>query len=839
MISSTSYDLPQHRAEVREACLAAGVFPLDMKYLPNRDASGAAVSLEMVDKADIYIGIFAWRYGSVPKRRKISITEMEFNRAVERQKEGKLHELLIFTAHEDHLFSIKDIEVDATAQEKLAKLKIRACKGRGRKQFVSAQDLRRLVNEALPTCLKRYHDKQETAAAAARQSDTVVPAPVVAATHSSIPHNLPALGVFFGRVSELQKIADALAPASRTWGVLISGLGGMGKTSLAVGAAYAASPEDFKRIIFVSLKSRELDDDGERDLSGFMLSGIVELFGELARQMGREDLGREATEDTRPHMLLKALEGTQTLLVLDNLESLIKKDRDTVFTFVKSLPAGCRAILTSRTHMGTGAEELILEKIDEDAALETLRELGSHNRTLAQTSKAERLKLYRETEGTPLLLRWTAGQIGRGHCVTVGHAIAYLRSCPPENDPLDFIFGDLVADFKPEEIRVLCALTYFTLPARLEDIAAIVGMGRAETERVLNRLVNLSLAVPSDELQTFLPVPMVADFLRDKKPAEMAETGGRLEQHAHALIMENGDQKHERFPFLDAAWSSVSPAMPRFLSGPNERLQEVLDELTDFLDFMGRWDEWLALCQQAEARAVEEKDYDNAGRRAYQAGWVHYLRQQADAVLDSADRAAGHWEKAFPPGNDERAGTCERASAIRLHGIGYRLKKDYLAAIEAYREGLDLHRSLSAESEDVASALNDLAEAERLSGDLMAAERDFSEALRVAHVVNDAEGIALYTSNLAELALNQQKWPLAEELARKALPLCEKVGRKELIADACHYLAEALVRQERGDEGMPYGRRAVEIYQGLGSPKLAAAQATLDECAGMEGAARN
>ncbi|HEY1048850.1 MAG TPA: DUF4062 domain-containing protein, partial [Prosthecobacter sp.] len=98
MISSTSYDLPQHRAEVREACLAAGVFPLDMKYLPNRDASGAAVSLEMVDKADIYIGIFAWRYGSVPKRRKISITEMEFNRAVERQKEGKLHELLIFTA---------------------------------------------------------------------------------------------------------------------------------------------------------------------------------------------------------------------------------------------------------------------------------------------------------------------------------------------------------------------------------------------------------------------------------------------------------------------------------------------------------------------------------------------------------------------------------------------------------------------------------------------------------------------------------------------------------------------------------------------------------------------
>ena len=60
---------------------------------------------------------------------------------------------------------------------------------------------------------------------------------------TSIPHNLPSLQPFFGREDELRKIADALDPESRTWGALIDGPGGMGKTSLAVRAAYDASPD--------------------------------------------------------------------------------------------------------------------------------------------------------------------------------------------------------------------------------------------------------------------------------------------------------------------------------------------------------------------------------------------------------------------------------------------------------------------------------------------------------------------------------------------------------------------------------------------------------------------
>jgi hypothetical protein len=162
--------------------------------------------------------------------------------------------------------------------------------------------------------------------------------------------------------------------------------------------------------------------------------------------------------------------------------------------------------------------------------------------------------------------------------------------------------------------------------------------------------------------------------------------------------VENGYQQHDRFPVLDAAWPTVAPALPLFLAGPNDRLQTVCAALQFFSEFTGRWDEWLSLEQQAEAKAVLASDHHHAGWRACQAGWVHYLRQQADAVLACADRAAAHWQTA-------QAGPRERATAVRLRGIGHQLKTDYLPAIAAYRDALVLWRSLSTESTDVAIAL--------------------------------------------------------------------------------------------------------------------------------------
>ncbi|HYV11673.1 MAG TPA: AAA family ATPase [Pyrinomonadaceae bacterium] len=635
----------------------------------------------------------------------------------------------------------------------------------------------------------------------------------------SIPHNLPSLQPFFGREDELRKIADALDPESRTWGALIDGPGGMGKTSLAIRAAYDLA-DTFEKIAFVSLKPRELDDDGVRDLSNFLISGLAELLNELARELGHSDITK-ATEDQRPRLLLNALRGTRTLLVLDNLESLIKRDRDIIFGFVKRLPPGCKAILTSRGRIGSAAEELILEKLTAEAALDTLAKLAENNPTLAKTTEEERIKLYRATGGNPLLLRWTAGQIGRGSCLTLWDAIEYLRSCPEGNNPLEFIFGDLVKDFSEAETSLLCALTYFSLPAKAQHIGELAVFPEVDTERALRSLVNRSLVVPTEELKTFTLVPLVADFLLKEKPNVVAETGDRLEKRVYALVVENGYRHYDRFVMLDADWPTVAAALPSFLSGPNDRLQTVCNALKIFLEFTGRWDEWLALSTDAEKRAVTAEDFSSAGWRVNDAAWVHYLREQSTEILTCADRAEDYWG---------HGSARERALALRLRGIGHSSAKDYAAAISAFRDAVDLWRTLSSDSEDLSIGLTALAGAEHRNRDLEAAERDYREALRIAEVLDYDHGIATSTSNLAELALDREDSPAGEALARRALTVSERIGRQELIASNCMFIARALTRQGKKDEALPYALRAVDIFGRLNSPRLAPARKTLAEC---------
>jgi tetratricopeptide (TPR) repeat protein len=596
-----------------------------------------------------------------------------------------------------------------------------------------------------------------------------------------------------------------------------------------------------------------------RELAPLLIPGFIEMLNELARELGQPDIAK-APEDQRVGLLLDALRPARALLILDNLESLTKADRDQLFTFVKRLPQGCKAVLTSRRRIGSGSEELILEQLDQPAALATLADLAGRNKLLASTTEAERVALYEQTGGKPLLLRWVAGQLGRGSCRSVAGALAFLRTCPPDNDPLEFIFGDLVDDFGAAETNVLCALTYFTLPAKVEHIraltnpvseqeelraefAALLGghtgtpenspaepeppgaLSPAEVETALGSLANRSLVVPDQEGQTFALVPLVADFLRRRKPDVVAETGDRLDKRAYALAVENGYKNHDRFPVLDAAWPTVAAALPRLLAGPNDRLQAVGAALLHFLNFTGRWDERLALSRDAEAKAVAAKDFSNAGWRAYQAGWVHYLRGQSAEVLAYADRAAAHWREA-------RAGARERALAIRLRGIGHQLAEDYAAAIAGYREAVELLRTLNPESADVAIGLNDLADVEQLTGDLAAAERDYREALRISQLVGDREGVAVRTGNLAALALTREDWRGAEALAREALALSEKVGRQELIAEDHRRLAKTLARQGRKPEALPHALRAVEIYTALRSPDLEEARQTLAECEG-------
>ncbi|WKZ39186.1 MAG: tetratricopeptide repeat protein [Anaerolineales bacterium] len=642
-------------------------------------------------------------------------------------------------------------------------------------------------------------------------------------------NTLPQQSFFVGREKELGIILAALSPESRTWGALIDGPGGIGKTALAIHAAHKA--EGFERKIFITAKVRELTAEGEAKLTDFTRPTYLAMLDELGKELGADGLEKLPPDD-RPNELRLALAGVKALIIFDNLETLPEEERTRLFQFLSRLPTGNKAIVTSRRRSDVDARIVRLDRLSHDEAMQLIRELAKKYPRLERATTEEHEKLYAITHGNPLFIRWIVGQLGRegSRLRTIEEAVAFIDKAPKGNDPLEYIFGDLLETFKEDETKVLAALTHFDKPAQPKWIAQMTDLPEKSVQTALEDLTDRSILIADFESRTFYLPPLTAKFIKTRRPEAVTQTGDALVNRAYALAMQHGGQtKFDGFPTLDAEWDFFSAALPRLLAGDNDRLQTACDQLFQFFNFIGRWDDHIWLQEQAEARALSVDNKEKAGWRAYMAGWVYHLRNQPAEVLACAARAAEHWQDSTPR---------NKATAIRLRGVGHELNEDYPAAIAAYREALEIFRSISPESDDFAIALNSLAGAEHANKDYPAAERDYREALRLAKKNNHQEMIAGIPGYLAALALDREKWAEAESLAREALALAEKVGRQELIAWDCRVLAKALVRarhaspqrDESLQEALALSRRAVEIYTRLRqSHNLQEAQETLAE----------
>jgi hypothetical protein len=80
-ISSTYIDLIEHRETVYKSLRKMGHDVIAMEDYVASDARPADKCLSDVENCNIYVGIFAWRYGYVPKGDEFSITEQEYRNA--------------------------------------------------------------------------------------------------------------------------------------------------------------------------------------------------------------------------------------------------------------------------------------------------------------------------------------------------------------------------------------------------------------------------------------------------------------------------------------------------------------------------------------------------------------------------------------------------------------------------------------------------------------------------------------------------------------------------------------------------------------------------------------
>ncbi|MFL6208462.1 MAG: DUF4062 domain-containing protein [Pyrinomonadaceae bacterium] len=144
-VSSTYNDLKDYREKVEKVLRRLGHEDVAMEYYVAEGMRPVERCLADVASCDIYVGIFAWRYGWIPEDDnpdKLSITEIEFRQA---EKTGK--ECLIFLLSDEAPWPRAAMDRDPTRIEKLRnEASARHSSG---PPFKTADELAKLVAESI------------------------------------------------------------------------------------------------------------------------------------------------------------------------------------------------------------------------------------------------------------------------------------------------------------------------------------------------------------------------------------------------------------------------------------------------------------------------------------------------------------------------------------------------------------------------------------------------------------------------------------------------------------------------------------------------------------------
>jgi hypothetical protein len=83
-LSSTYVDLARHRAAAQSAIRQLGAVDVSMEHFGARDERPAAECISLVkNESDLFVGVYAHKYGYMPEGAEMSISEMEYHAASE------------------------------------------------------------------------------------------------------------------------------------------------------------------------------------------------------------------------------------------------------------------------------------------------------------------------------------------------------------------------------------------------------------------------------------------------------------------------------------------------------------------------------------------------------------------------------------------------------------------------------------------------------------------------------------------------------------------------------------------------------------------------------------
>lgn len=732
IISSTVRDLPLHRKEVLDACLRQGMFPSMMEHLPASDADAISASLKLVDEADIYVGVFAYRYGYMPKEnnpRQISITEMEYNRAVERKIPR-----LIFVMDDTHLITIDDVELGKGAT------KLKAFKERLQKEnivnlFKSPEDLRAHVINSLS-----YHRQPDLTTF--HYVSKISPPPDTYIAH---PYTLLQTHRLVGRQAELKLLTDWLTnPQDETHKARILNvvaIGGMGKSALTWKWFNDIAPQKMK-----ALAGRMWWSFYESDAT---FENFVTRALAYATQRTLEEV-QQIPLPERETQLLAALDREPFLLVLDGLERILiayarmdaahlgddDYDRQTA-NFVANaygLPASAaqsftgeyrlrkaadpragaflrklstvrasRILVSTRLYPADlqtttgeplpGCDGIFLPGLTDDDSLELWEAFG------VADVPGVLLPLFNRVGNHPLLIQALASEVAR-YPRAPGDFERWRRDHPdfdPFNLPLvqvkSHVLEFALRGLDDKARQALQVIAAFRMPARYDTLAALlIGEGKAyadehELDKVLTELGDRGLVGWDKRANRYDLHPLVRGVVWSGL-GDDARRGVYTSLHAH----------FEALPMIDD-WQKVN----------------CLEDLTPAIEL---YNTQIGLGRYDDAQIIFGARLENS--TLYRLG---ASRQRVELL-----------EMLFPNGIDELPRlSSQRAQGVTLNSLalGYLYMGQPGEAIEVFRRYI----SIASEMKDMANhsiGLGNLSEPLRLTGSLYGSEDTARRALVIA-----------------------------------------------------------------------------------------------------------
>lgn len=221
---------------------------------------------------------------------------------------------------------------------------------------------------------------------------------------SQLRHNLPPRGEFVGRHAEIARIQEAFRSGAHV--VCIDGIGGIGKTALALQVAYECLKASqgkvmdmevvtFEGLVWITARDREI-----------FLELVLDTIARTLEYPGITQQPLEEKQDSVRRLLRKQ----RVLLIVDNFETV---DDERIRDFLFSLPEPSRALITTRERNIGEAWAVSVKSLPEPEALTLIRYEAARLDLRSVQAADDRLllRLYEAAGGAPLAIKWAMGQI--------------------------------------------------------------------------------------------------------------------------------------------------------------------------------------------------------------------------------------------------------------------------------------------------------------------------------------------------------------------------------------------------------------------------------------------